>query len=136
MKILIADDEPHITHMLRFLFEKRGHDVVIAEDGETALHKVVQEQPAVVFLDVNMPGKSGFEVCEALRAQQAYRGIPIYLLTAQGRDTDREKGLAVGATDYITKPFAPSRLVAIVASLNPEATSAEAERSVGDMEHW
>lgn len=136
MKILIADDEPHITHMLRFLFEKRGHDVVIAEDGEAALHKMTQEQPGVVFLDVNMPGKSGFEVCEALRAQQAYRDIPIYLLTAQGQDTDREKGLAVGATDYITKPFAPSRLVAIVASLNPEATSADAERSVGEKEHW
>jgi DNA-binding response OmpR family regulator len=122
--------------MLRFLFEKRGHDVVIAEDGEAALHKVMQERPGVVFLDVNMPGKSGFEVCETLRAQRAYRDIPIYLLTAQGRDTDRDKGLAVGATDYITKPFAPSRLVAIVASLNPDTTSAEAERSVGDTEHW
>jgi DNA-binding response OmpR family regulator len=73
-----------------------------------------------------MPGKNGFEVCEALRAQQAYRDTPIYLLTAQGQDTDREKGLAIGATDYITKPFAPSRLVALVASLTPEATSADA----------
>jgi DNA-binding response OmpR family regulator len=125
MKILVADDEPHITHMLRFLFEKRGHEVVVVDDGDAALEQVSAERPDVVFLDLDMPGKNGFEVCEALRAQAPYRDLPIYILTAQGQDTDRERGLALGATDYITKPFAPSHLAAIIESLSADASSAQ-----------
>jgi DNA-binding response OmpR family regulator len=125
MKILVADDEPHITHMLRFLFEKRGHEVVVADDGDVALEQVTLEHPDVVFLDLDMPGKNGFEVCEALRSQALFRDLPIYILTAQGQDMDRERGLALGATDYITKPFAPSHLAAIIDALGADASSAQ-----------
>ena len=117
MKILVADDEPHITHMLRFLFEKRGHEVVVAHDGDTALEYVMTEAPQVVFLDLNMPGKTGFQVCEELRARDQYRTLPIYILTAQGQDVACERSVQLGATDYFTKPFAPSALAALVESL-------------------
>lgn len=121
MKILVADDESHITHMLQFLFEKQGHDVVVVDNGNAAVEQIASERPDVVFLDLNMPGKDGFQVCEELRAQALYRHLPIYILTAQGQDADRAKGLALGATDYITKPFAPSRLVAIIEALRADS---------------
>ena len=123
MKILVVDDEPHITHMLRFLFEKRGHQVQTAADGEEALEQLNADLPDVMFLDLNLPKKTGFEVCEELRAQPRYRDLPIYILTAQGQDVDRERGLALGATDYITKPFAPTHLTALVDSIDRGASS-------------
>ena len=118
MKILVVDDEPHIRHMLRFLFERRGHEVAVAEDGQTAIDMVGAEPPDVMFLDLNLPDKSGFEVCGEVRGQLEHRSLPIYILTAQGQDIDRARGLALGATDYITKPFSPSHLAGIVEALD------------------
>lgn len=114
MKILVVDDEAHITHMLRVLFQKRGHQVVVADNGEAALDLVRREKPDIMFLDLNLPGKSGFQVCEELRREPPFRDLPIFILTAQGQDVDRERGMGVGATDYITKPFAPSHLAGLV----------------------
>ena len=117
MKSLVVDDEAHITHMLRVLFQKRGHQVVVADNGDAALDLVRREQPDVMFLDLNLPGKNGFEVCETLRREGQFDNLPIFILTAQGQDVDRERGLAAGATEYITKPFSPSHLAGLVQQL-------------------
>ena len=110
-KILIVDDEPNIVISLEFLMKKEGFTVAVANDGEDALAKVASFAPDLVLLDVMMPKKSGFEVCEALRADPAHAGLLIIMLTAKGRDTEVAKGLAIGANAYVTKPFSTKELV-------------------------
>jgi DNA-binding response OmpR family regulator len=116
-KILIADDEPNIVISLEFLMKKEGFQVAVANDGEEALTKVGSFQPDLLLLDVMMPKKSGFEVCEALRADPSLAGLRIVMLTAKGRETEVAKGLAIGADAYITKPFSTKELVAKVKSM-------------------
>ncbi|UCV05413.1 response regulator transcription factor [Azonexus sp. IMCC34842] len=116
-KILIVDDEPNIVISLEFLMKKEGFEIAIAGDGEEALAKVASFKPDLLLLDVMMPKKSGFEVCEALRADPALAGLLIVMLTAKGRDTEVAKGLAIGADAYVTKPFSTKDLVAKVKSM-------------------
>lgn len=116
-KILIVDDEPNIVISLEFLMKKEGFDIAIANDGEDALAKVATFKPDLLLLDVMMPKKSGFEVCEALRADPAMAGLLIVMLTAKGRDTEVAKGLAIGADAYVTKPFSTKDLVVKVKSM-------------------
>lgn len=113
-KILIVDDEPNIVISLEFLMKKEGFEVAVAGDGEEALAKVATFGPDLMLLDVMMPKKSGFEVCEALRADLARAGLLIVMLTAKGRDTEVAKGIALGADAYVTKPFSTKELVAKV----------------------
>jgi DNA-binding response OmpR family regulator len=113
-KILIVDDEPNIVISLEFLMKKEGFEVAVAGDGEEALTKVAAFGPDLLLLDVMMPKKSGFEVCEALRADPARAGLLIVMLTAKGRDTEVAKGIALGADAYVTKPFSTKELVAKV----------------------
>ena len=110
-KILIVDDEPNIVISLEFLMKKEGFEVAVANDGDEALAKVVSFNPDLLLLDVMMPKKSGFEVCEALRADSQRAGLKIVMLTAKGRDTEMAKGLAIGADAYVTKPFSTKELV-------------------------
>jgi DNA-binding response OmpR family regulator len=116
-KILIVDDEPNIIISLEFLMKKEGFDIAVATDGEEALAKVASFGPDLMLLDVMMPKKSGFEVCEALRADPANANLQIVMLTAKGRDTEVAKGLAIGADAYVTKPFSTKELVAKVKSM-------------------
>jgi DNA-binding response OmpR family regulator len=116
-KIVIADDEPNILISLEFLMKREGHQVVLARDGDQALEAVRRERPDLALLDVMMPGKSGFEVCQALRADESLAGLKIVLLTAKGRDTDVAKGLALGADAYVTKPFSTKDLARQVREL-------------------
>ena len=109
-KVLIADDEPNILISLEFLMKREGHQVLLARDGIEALALIRSERPALVLLDVMMPGKSGIEVCQAVRADEALAGTLILMLTAKGRDTDVAKGLGVGADGYVTKPFSTREL--------------------------
>ena len=109
-KVLIADDEPNILISLEFLMKREGHQVLLARDGVEALALIRSERPALVLLDVMMPGKSGIEVCQAVRADETLAGTLILMLTAKGRDTDVAKGLGVGADGYITKPFSTREL--------------------------
>ena len=95
-KILIADDEPNIVISLEFLMKREGHEVLLARDGDEALAAIRRERPDLVLLDVMMPGKSGFDVCQAVRADEALAGVKILMLTAKGRDTDIAKGIALG----------------------------------------
>ena len=113
-KVLIADDEPNILISLEFLMKREGHQVLLARDGEEALALIRSERPALVLLDVMMPKKSGFEVCQAVRADDTLSGVRIVLLTAKGRDTDLAQGLGVGANAYVTKPFSTKDLAAKV----------------------
>lgn len=116
-KILIVDDEPNIVISLEFLMKKEGFEVAVAGDGEEALAQVASFNPDLMLLDVMMPKKSGFEVCEALRADPAKAGLLIVMLTAKGRDTEVAKGLAIGADAYVTKPFSTKDLVSRVKSM-------------------
>ena len=116
-KLLVADDEPNIVISLEYLMKREGYDVLVATDGNQALEALPREQPALVLLDVMMPGKTGFEVCQAVRADPALDGVRILMLTAKGRETDVGKGLALGANAYMTKPFSTRELVQKVAEL-------------------
>ena len=116
-KILIADDEPNILISLEYLMKREGFEVHVARDGEEALDAVRRERPRLVLLDVMMPRRSGFEVCQALRADETLRDTLVLMLTAKGRDTDVAKGLGVGADAYVTKPFSTKELVLKVREL-------------------
>ena len=110
--VLVVDDEPNIRLSLEFLMRKAGFAVRSAADGEEALAAIAEAPPDLVLLDVTMPRKSGYEVCEAVRADPALAGVRILMLTARGRDIEREKGLAMGADDYVTKPFSTQDVLA------------------------
>ena len=116
-KILIADDEPNIVISLEYLLQREGYAVVVARDGQEALEAIAREKPALVLLDVMMPHKTGFEVCQAVRADESLLATKILMLTAKGRETDVAKGLALGADAYMTKPFSTRELVQKVAEL-------------------
>jgi len=115
--VLIADDEQNIVISLQYLMKREGHAVSVARDGREALAAIQRDRPDLVLLDVMMPGLSGFDVCQAVRADPALAGVKILLLTAKGRDTDLAKGLALGADAYVTKPFSTQELAARVRAL-------------------
>jgi two-component system alkaline phosphatase synthesis response regulator PhoP len=116
-KILIADDEPNIVISLDFLMRREGYAVHIARDGQEAIEAIEQHRPALVLLDVMMPRKTGFEVCETVRARSELDSTLILMLTAKGRETDIAKGLALGANAYMTKPFSTQELTRKVAEM-------------------
>jgi DNA-binding response OmpR family regulator len=116
-RILIADDEPNILISLEYLMKREGYEVSLARDGEEALAAIIAQRPALVLLDVMMPKKSGFEVCQALRAIDTVKDTLVLMLTAKGRDTDIAKGLGSGADAYMTKPFSTKELVAKVRAM-------------------
>ena len=116
-KVLVADDEPNIVISLEYLLKREGYTVFVARDGQEALDAIELERPDLVLLDVMMPKKTGFEVCQAVRASEALQTTKILMLTAKGRDTDVAKGLALGADAYMTKPFATRELVQKVAHM-------------------
>jgi len=116
-RILIADDEPNIVISLEYLMKRAGYEVSVARDGQEAIDAIRRERPHLVLLDVMMPKKTGFDVCQELRADEALKHTAVLMLTAKGRDTDVDKGIGVGADAYMTKPFATKDLVAKVAEM-------------------
>ena len=109
--ILVADDEPNIVLSLEFLLKQAGFRVRTVSDGEAALAAIAQEPPDLILLDVMIPGRDGFAVCQAIRGNPAWRDIRIIMLTAKGGEIQREKGLSLGADEYVTKPFSTRDLV-------------------------
>ncbi len=103
--ILVVEDEPNIVLSLQFLMKKAGFDVRVARDGDEALAEVASRAPDLILLDVMIPKRDGYDVCQTIRSNPAWQGIYIIMLTAKGREVDREKGIALGANDYVTKPF-------------------------------
>ena len=112
--VLVVDDEPHILHSLEFLMKREDYDVRVARDGEAALKAIDERCPDLILLDVMMPKRDGYSVCQTIRANPAWKDLRIIMLTAKGRDIEREKGLALGADDYITKPFSTRDLLKLV----------------------
>jgi len=115
MKILIVDDEPHLRTLIQQTLEEledEGVDLITATNGEEALESIQQEQPNLVFLDVMMPKKNGFDVCNTVKNELGLKNVHIVLLTAKGQEFDRHRGQEVGADMYMTKPFDPDALVA------------------------
>lgn len=109
-KVLIVDDEPNIVTSLEFLMRRSGHEIRVAADGDLALEEAERFQPDLVLLDVMLPRRDGFEVCQRLRAT-GRSGLKIVMLTAKGRETEVAKGMAMGADSYVTKPFSTRELV-------------------------
>ena len=118
--VLIVEDEPNIVLSVKFLMEGAGFDVRVASDGNSALKEVNQSPPNIILLDVMLPDRDGYSVCEAIKANADWQDIRILMLTAKGRDLDREKGLALGADDYITKPFSTRELVERVVEVSKD----------------
>lgn len=110
-RILIVDDEPNLVLALELLMKKQGYEIETADDGEKAVEAVERFRPDLILLDVMMPKVDGYEVCQRIRANPAHRGVTIVMLTAKGREVEREKGLALGADLYITKPFSTREVV-------------------------
>jgi len=110
-RVLVVDDEPNIVLSLEFLMRRAGFEVQVARSGGEALKALEGEPPDLMLLDVMMPEFDGYEVCERIRANPAWRRTKIIMLTARGREAERERGLALGADAYVTKPFSTRELV-------------------------
>jgi DNA-binding response OmpR family regulator len=109
--VLVVDDEPNIVLSIEFLLKQAGYDVRVARDGDSALKAVAENAPDLILLDVMMPGRNGYDVCQTIRGGPGGKGIKIVMLTAKSRDIEQEKGLAMGADEYVTKPFSTRELV-------------------------
>ena len=116
-RVLIADDEENIVTALEFLLQRRGYETRVAKNGDDALTEVESFAPDLVLLDIMMPRKSGYEVCQRMRSRPEWRHIKIIMLSAKGRDVEVSKGVSLGADLYITKPFSNTELVAKIDGL-------------------
>jgi putative two-component system response regulator len=112
--VLIADDQVALRQLLRATLSRIGLRVIEAANGSDALALVQRERPDLVLMDVGMPEMDGLEVCRALKADPGTAEIPVFILTARAQQAEREKGLASGATVYLTKPFKPAELRAML----------------------
>ncbi len=109
--ILVADDEPHIAHALKFIFKKEAYNVEMAFDGDSALRLIKEHKPKIVFLDLIMPKKNGDEICTAVKADPELQDVYIIVLTAKGQELDKRLSMSAGANEFITKPFSPKEVV-------------------------
>ena len=120
-RILIVDDEPNIVTSLEFLMRGSSYEVQVARNGEEALRRAESFRPDLILLDVMMPQRSGFEVCQKIRDSRALRDVKIIMLTAKGRDAEKDRGLELGANAYVTKPFSTKELMNTVRALLSES---------------
>lgn len=124
---LIVEDEPALVELLRYNMVKEGYEVAVATDGEEALLTIEERQPDIVLLDWMLPKLAGIEVARRLRSKSSTRNLPIIMLTARAEETDRIRGLDVGADDYMTKPFSMSELTARIRAVMRRIRPALAE---------
>ncbi len=116
-RVLIADDEENIVLSLEFLLRQLGCEVAVARDGEQALQQARAQVPDLILLDVMMPERSGYDVCQQLRADARFAQTRILMLSAKGREAEVARGMALGADDYIIKPFSTRELGARIRAL-------------------
>ena len=116
-RVLVVDDEPDIVALVAYHLAKAGYRVATASSGTDALKSARRERPAIIVLDLMLPGMSGYEVLEQLRANDATRDVAVLMLTARREEADRIQGLSLGADDYLTKPFSPQELVLRVGAI-------------------
>ena len=116
--ILVVDDEPYIGRIIQLKLESGPYSVELAHDGQSALQRLASEQHYdLVLLDIMMPHLSGLDVLAALRKLPGREGTPVIMLTAKGQETDRVRAAELGATDFLTKPFSPKKLLARIDEL-------------------
>ena len=116
-RVLIVDDDAFIRRPLEYILREEGFSPFTAVDGEDCLERVAAERPDLIILDVMMPGRDGFDVCRALKGDPGLAEVPVILLSARGREHDRERGLSLGAADFMTKPYSPTDLIRRVREL-------------------
>lgn len=116
-RILVVDDDAFVRRPLELILRSEGFDPATADDGEACLAAVADRKPDLIFLDVMMPGRDGFDVCRTLKSDPGTADIPVILLSARGHEQDREHGMALGASDFLTKPYSPSELLRRVREL-------------------
>lgn len=109
--VLVAEDEPNIVLSLQFIFEKAGFHVRVAEDGDQAIRELDREKPDAILLDIMLPRRDGFSVCETIKSNPEWSSVKVIMLTAKSREEDKQRALNLGADDYITKPFSTRQLV-------------------------
>ena len=122
--VLVAEDEPNIVLSLQFIMKKAGLQVRIAEDGDQAILEIEKDRPNAILLDIMLPRRDGFSVCEVIKSNPEWSAIKVIMLTAKGREEDKQRALGLGADDYITKPFSTRELVDRVIELIQEGESA------------
>ena len=134
--ILIVDDDREIVRLLRSYLQRERYAVSVAYDGESALHALRRESPALVLLDLMLPDKDGWEITRTVRGDEKLAGTLIIMLTARVEDTDKIVGLELGADDYVTKPFNPREVVARVRALlrRTQRATPRAALVVGDLQ--
>jgi DNA-binding response OmpR family regulator len=110
IRILLVEDEPSLIFTLRDTLESEGYEVIVSEDGEQAVGLAQEHKPDIMILDIMLPGKNGYEICQEIRSLKFT--FPIIMLTAKDQELDKVKGLDIGADDYITKPFGVKELLA------------------------
>ncbi|MQA11579.1 MAG: response regulator [Pseudonocardiaceae bacterium] len=129
-RVLVVDDDPTMRDVVRRYLEAAGHEVRLASDGSEALRQFGEREPDLVVLDVMMPGIDGLEVCRRLREHSM---VPVVLLTALGQEENRIAGLALGADDYVTKPFSPRELALRVGSVLRRAKTSQPEPAAREL---
>ena len=110
-RILIVDDEPNIVLALELLMKREGYEVLTVDDGQKVFEVLKEFSPDLILLDIMLPKMDGYEVCQRIRAEASLKDISIIMLTAKGREVEKEKGLALGADYYITKPFSTREVI-------------------------
>ena len=109
-RILIAEDEPDIRELVAFTLRFAGHEVVATANGEEAVQQAGQMIPDIIRMDVRLPRRTGYDACRIMKADPILKDIPVVFLSAKGQDSEIQTGMAVGAEDYLLKPFAPDQL--------------------------
>ena len=110
-RILVADDDAFIRRPLEWILSQEGFTAETARDGDECMEALRNNPPDLLILDVMMPGLDGFEICRRMKDDPKLRQIPVILLSARGREHDRERGMALGAAEYMTKPYSPTDLM-------------------------
>jgi DNA-binding response OmpR family regulator len=117
MRVLLIEDEPNIIEAINFILSREGFDVATHANGHDAMDAIKERGPDMIILDVMLPGRSGFEILEDLRAEEGFSETPVLMLTARGQSRDREMAEKLGASRFMTKPFSNSEVLDAVRAL-------------------
>jgi len=120
-KMLTVDDSPSVRKLVEFTLKAKGFEVGSAGDGQEALALMEKEQFDAIILDINMPRMNGLEFLQEIRSNDAYKALPVIMLTTEGQDKDKDKAISLGATAYIVKPFKPTKLLSLIEKILPSS---------------
>ncbi|HFQ93811.1 MAG TPA: response regulator transcription factor, partial [Anaerolineae bacterium] len=133
-RILVVDDDKEVVRLMRAYLEQAGYDVLVAYDGDTAVHILRRDKPDLLLLDLMLPDRDGYDITRLVRSDPVLAAMPIIMLTARVEDTDKIVGLEMGADDYVTKPYNPREVVARVrARLRSQSAAPPQVLRAGDL---